>query len=71
MYSLAVLAYECLSGVLPYLKRMEHYVHGDPQFRGRDGPMYITRYRDRDPEVHRSGGSVAARAHPFSLSRWP
>lgn len=38
-----------LSGVLPYLKRMEHYALGDSEFRGRDGPMFITRYKDRDP----------------------
>lgn len=35
--------------VLPYLKRMECYAQGDPQYRGREGPMYITRYLDRDP----------------------
>ena len=35
--------------VLPYLKRMESYALGDPQYRGRDGPMYISRYVDRDP----------------------
>jgi choline dehydrogenase len=34
--------------VLPYLKRMECYTSGDPQYRGREGPMYITRYLDRD-----------------------
>jgi choline dehydrogenase len=34
--------------VLPYLKRMESYALGDPQYRGRDGPMHITRYLDRD-----------------------
>jgi choline dehydrogenase len=37
-----------LDGVLPYLKRMEQYAHGDPAFRGTDGPMFITRYKDRD-----------------------
>ena len=46
-----------LEGVLPYLKRMEQYAHGDPEFRGRDGPMYITRYKDRDPL---SEGFIAA-----------
>ena len=35
--------------VLPLLKRMEQYALGDPQYRGHDGPMYITRYIDRDP----------------------
>ena len=35
--------------LLPLLKRMEQYAPGDPQYRGRDGPMYITRYIDRDP----------------------
>ncbi|MGH8665484.1 MAG: GMC family oxidoreductase [Burkholderiales bacterium] len=35
--------------VLPYLKRMECYALGDPQYRGREGPMHITRYIDRDP----------------------
>jgi choline dehydrogenase len=35
--------------VLPYLKRMECYAQGDPQYRGREGPMHITRYVDRDP----------------------
>jgi choline dehydrogenase len=35
--------------VLPFLKRMECYAHGDAQYRGRDGPMHITRYVDRDP----------------------
>ena len=38
-----------LQSVLPYLKRMERYEHGDPGFRGKEGPMYITRYKDRDP----------------------
>jgi choline dehydrogenase len=46
-----------LAGVLPYLKRMEQYKLGDPDFRGHDGPMYITRYRDRDPL---SEGFIAA-----------
>jgi choline dehydrogenase len=35
--------------VLPYLKGMECYPLGDPQYRGRGGPMFITRYVDRDP----------------------
>ncbi len=35
--------------ILPYLKRMESFAQGDPQYRGHDGPMHITRYRDRDP----------------------
>jgi len=34
--------------VLPLLKRMESYAHGDPAYRGREGPMHITRYVDRD-----------------------
>src|SRR6185436_1542051 len=46
-----------LKSVLPYLKRMEQYVHGDPAFRGKDGPMFITRYKDRDPL---SEGFIAA-----------
>ena len=46
-----------LSGVLPYLKRMEQYAHGDPEFRGRSGPMFITRYKDHDPL---SEGFIAA-----------
>jgi len=46
-----------LSGVLPYLKRMEQYAHGDPEFRGRNGPMFITRYKDHDPL---SEGFIAA-----------
>ena len=28
---------------------MECYALGDPQDRGREGPMHITRYLDRDP----------------------
>jgi len=35
--------------VLPFLKRMECYALGDAQYRGREGPMHITRYVDRDP----------------------
>jgi choline dehydrogenase len=35
--------------VLPLLKRMEQYAPGDPKYRGKDGPMFITRYVDRDP----------------------
>jgi choline dehydrogenase len=35
--------------VLPLLKRMEQYPLGDPEYRGKDGPMFITRYVDRDP----------------------
>ena len=35
--------------ILPLLKRMESYALGDPDYRGKDGPMYITRYVDRDP----------------------
>ncbi|MEA2923372.1 MAG: choline dehydrogenase, partial [Alphaproteobacteria bacterium] len=46
-----------LNGVLPYLKRMEQYELGDPEFRGKDGPMFITRYNDRDPL---SEGFIAA-----------
>ncbi|MBM3342531.1 MAG: GMC oxidoreductase [Betaproteobacteria bacterium] len=34
--------------ILPLLKRMESFAQGDPQYRGKDGPMYITRYLDRD-----------------------
>ena len=34
--------------ILPLLKRMESYAQGDPQYRGKDGPMFITRYVDRD-----------------------
>ncbi len=45
-----------LDGVLPYLKRMEQYAQGD-DFRGKDGPMFITRYKDRDPL---SEGFIAA-----------
>lgn len=37
------------SDILPYLKRMESFAQGDPQYRGHDGPMHITRYLDRDP----------------------
>jgi len=37
------------SDILPYLKRMESFAQGDPQYRGHDGPMHITRYVDRDP----------------------
>ena len=37
------------SDVLPFLKRMESFAQGDAQYRGHDGPMYITRYKDRDP----------------------
>jgi len=46
-----------IADVLPYLKRMESYALGDPQYRGRDGPMHITRYVDRDPL---SQGYIAA-----------
>lgn len=35
--------------VLPFLMRMECYELGDPSYRGHAGPMYITRYVDRDP----------------------
>ena len=45
--------------VLPYLKRMEQYELGDPAFRGREGPMYITRYKDHDPLTE---GFIAASA---------
>ena len=34
--------------VLPFLKRMECYPLGAAEYRGRDGPMFITRYVDRD-----------------------
>jgi choline dehydrogenase len=37
------------SDILPLLKRMESFAQGDPRYRGHDGPMHITRYRDRDP----------------------
>ncbi|MEQ1774998.1 MAG: GMC family oxidoreductase N-terminal domain-containing protein, partial [Burkholderiales bacterium] len=37
------------SDILPYLKRMESFAQGDPNYRGHDGPMHITRYLDRDP----------------------
>ena len=35
--------------ILPFLKRMESFSQGDPAYRGHDGPMHITRYKDRDP----------------------
>ena len=35
--------------VLPFLKRMECYPPGSAEYRGREGPMFITRYVDRDP----------------------
>jgi len=35
--------------MLPYMKRMETYAKGDPAYRGREGPMHITGYADRDP----------------------
>ena len=34
--------------ILPLLKRMESYAQGDARYRGHDGPMHITRYKDRD-----------------------
>jgi choline dehydrogenase len=34
--------------VLPYLKRAESYAGGDPAVRGRDGPIRVTEYADRD-----------------------
>ncbi len=34
--------------MLPCMKRMESYALGDPEYRGKDGPMHITRYADRD-----------------------
>jgi choline dehydrogenase-like flavoprotein len=46
-----------INDVLPYLKRMESYALGDPQYRGLEGPMHITRYVDRDPL---SQGYIAA-----------
>jgi choline dehydrogenase len=36
--------------VLPCFKRMEAYAGGDPEFRGRDGPLTITDRRTRDPD---------------------
>ena len=35
--------------ILPLLKRMETYPLGDPAYRGKEGPMFITQYIDRDP----------------------
>lgn len=35
--------------VLPYFQRMETYASGDPQVRGRSGPLTITEYSPRDP----------------------
>ena len=34
--------------MLPLMKRMESFAQGDPAYRGREGPMHITRYQDRD-----------------------
>ena len=34
--------------MLPLMKRMERFAEGDPAYRGREGPMHITRYQDRD-----------------------
>jgi len=31
------------AGVLPYFKRLENAPHGDPRWRGHDGPMHVTR----------------------------
>ena len=39
--------------VLPYFKRMEHWHHsnlgGDPSWRGKDGPLHITRGQRKNP----------------------
>ncbi|MEI7515991.1 MAG: choline dehydrogenase [Betaproteobacteria bacterium] len=35
--------------VLPYFKRMESYGGGDSEFRGRDGPMYVSRPIPENP----------------------
>ncbi|MBM3525493.1 MAG: GMC oxidoreductase, partial [Alphaproteobacteria bacterium] len=36
------------SDVLPYLKRSESYSGGDARLRGRDGPVKVSEYPDRD-----------------------
>lgn len=36
--------------LLPYFKRMENFTEGDPQWRGRGGPIHVTSLR-HDPQV--------------------
>jgi len=39
--------------VLPYFKRSEHHAPGDPQYRGKSGPLLVEDYRTILPLTHR------------------
>jgi choline dehydrogenase-like flavoprotein len=39
--------------VLPYFKKSEHYAPGDPQYRGKSGPLLVEDYRTILPLTHR------------------
>ena len=38
--------------VLPYFKRNETYLPGDPAYRGKDGPLIVEDYRGHHPLTH-------------------
>ena len=53
--------------VLPYFKRSEHHAPGDPQYRGKSGPLLVEDYRTILPLTHRF--VEAAQQVGFALTR--
>ncbi|MBK1660835.1 GMC family oxidoreductase [Paracraurococcus ruber] len=52
--------------VLPFFRRSEHYVQGgDPDYRGRGGPLQVEDYRTILPLTHRFVEAAQQAGHPF------
>jgi choline dehydrogenase len=53
--------------VLPFFKKSEHYMPGDPEYRGKSGPLLVEDYRTILPLTHRF--VEAAQQAGFALTR--
>ena len=51
---------------LPYFKKAERYAQGDPQFRGKTGPLLIEDYRTILPLTHRFVEAAQQAGFPFT-----
>jgi choline dehydrogenase len=52
--------------VLPLFRRSERYAPGDPEFRGKDGPMLVEDYRTILPLTHHFVAAAQQAGHPFT-----
>ena len=53
--------------VLPYFKRNETYLPGDPAYRGKDGPLIVEDYRGHHPLTHdwvKAGQEIGIKYNP-------